>query len=363
MVLGGMAAVVVIVSGLIYERSKPDGELPTASPIASRPSTAVSSSPSGGGGAGETAQARLMPLAPPVTPPQVESTERADPPTALPQPSMLAPSRPSVSVPPVQAERPAPDVADQPLWRRNAVSVAVTDRPVIAIIIDDLGIDKRRAERVVRLPGPLTLAWLPYASDLDRQTAAARVAGHELLVHMPMEPVGDNADPGPDALLVSLTPEEILERLTNGLNAFDGYVGINNHMGSRFTADADRMTVVLTELRRRGLLFVDSRTTSESAASTVARKVGLPEVGRDVFLDHDPSPDAVRASLSRLEDAARSRGFAIGIGHPHDVTTDALAEWLPKLHERGFVLVPVSAIVKRGESLRTEARSVMVPPR
>jgi hypothetical protein len=216
---------------------------------------------------------------------------------------------------------------------------------MIAVVIDDLGVDRRRSGLVAGLPGPLTLAWLPYARDLPKQTASARSAGHELMVHLPMEPSGA-ADPGPGAMLTQLPAEELKRRIEAGLAAFDGYVGVNNHMGSRFTEDRAGMSVVLGEIDRRGLMFLDSRTSGRSIGYALAREMKMPAAARDVFIDHDPSSGAVLASLKQLETVATRQGHAIGIGHPYDVTIDALREWLPSLEARGFVLVPVSTIVR-----------------
>ena len=217
---------------------------------------------------------------------------------------------------------------------------------MIAIVIDDMGLDRKRSARVVGLPAPLTLAWLPYANDLPNQTKVARAAGHELMVHIPMEPQASDIDPGPDAMRVGIGNAELLRRLDRGLKSFDGYIGVNNHMGSRFTEDAAGMKVILGELQRRGLMFLDSRTTSHSVASGIARGMHLPALGRDVFLDDDMSPAAVRESLAKVEAVARRQGYAIAIGHPHDATVDALVSWLPAVAAKGFALVPVSAILK-----------------
>ncbi|ACI97556.1 conserved hypothetical protein [Rhodospirillum centenum SW] len=237
-----------------------------------------------------------------------------------------------------------------PAWQRNAVPTPPAEgRPRIVIVIDDMGLDHRRSGRVVALPGPLTLAWLPYARDLPIQTRQAHQRGHELIVHMPMEPAG-SGDPGPNALLVRQSPEEIRSRLRTNLDAFSGYVGINNHMGSRFTADAAASAVVVEELARRGLLVLDSRTTADSRLRDEAVRRHVPSASRDVFLDHVQTPAAVSAALEKVEATARRQGLAIAIGHPHDVTTEALARWLPTLAGKGFQLVPLSAVVRTGPS-------------
>ncbi len=240
-------------------------------------------------------------------------------------------------------------LVDLPAWRRYAVPVVMSaGQPRVAVVLDDLGLDPERVRWVIGLPGPLTLAFLPYAAGLPQQTKAARAAGHELLVHVPMEPVSPEHDPGPGALYTHLAAAQIRDRLTTALARFDGYVGINNHMGSRFTADAAGMALVLDEVAARGLLFLDSLTTGASVASGLSAHRAVPLVRRDVFLDTDATPAAIRLRLAELEQVARSRGRAVGIGHPYDSTLAVLAEWLSRLAARGLTLVPISAIAASG---------------
>lgn len=231
-----------------------------------------------------------------------------------------------------------------PLWRRNAVTSAPTDGKVrIAIVIDDLGLDRAAAKRVIALPAPLTLAIMSYAKDPQEFAQAGRAAGHELLLHVPMEPEGHIA-PGPHALSTTQTRDEFDRELFWALDRFDGYVGINNHMGSRVTASTDQMSWLFEELERRGLMFVDSRTTKKTVAPMLAAHFGLPFAERNVFLDNELGADALVAQLEVLETEARKNGFAVGIGHPHRGTIAALNAWLPTLAEKGIVLVPVSDI-------------------
>src|SRR5262249_17124643 len=129
--------------------------------------------------------------------------------------------------PPPRLPQPA---AAKPAWLRYAVPAPLTgNRPLIAIVLDDLGLDRTRTAEAIRLQGPLTLSFMTYASDIGTQTEAARRAGHELFLHVPMEAVDRHADPGPHALLTTLARDEILERLRWDLGRFDGFVGINNH--------------------------------------------------------------------------------------------------------------------------------------
>lgn len=282
-------------------------------------------------------------------------------PTAPPVPPSTSPSAPAPGpayppeggAPDVSGSREAPPPVVAPPVRKPPVpprSPVVAPRPAplpagahprIVIVIDDMGLDRPRSARAVALPAGVTTSWLPYARDLPQQTAAARQAGHQLIIHIPMQPVG-RADPGPGALTTDLSDEEITRRMLIDLAAFDGYVGVNNHMGSRFTADASRLDVVLRILAERGLMFLDSRTTPDSKAAALAPALHLPLVSRDVFLDDDQSPQAVQAMLNRVEEVARKHGLAVAIGHPHDVTLTALERWLPTLAAKGFVLVPLT---------------------
>jgi polysaccharide deacetylase 2 family uncharacterized protein YibQ len=237
--------------------------------------------------------------------------------------------------------------AAQSAWRRFAVPFAdLNSRPIVAIVIDDVGIDRPHSKRAWELPGPLTLSFLPYARDLREQARAARARGQELMLHMPMEPTG-RADPGPGALLVSMSDGEIRQRLGAALDSFDGYVGVNNHMGSRFTANADDMKIVLQLLKGRGLMFLDSRTSPQSVGDQLAQEIGVPSMSRNVFLDDDMSPAAVRRKLAETEEVARRQGFVVAIGHPHEATLQALAEWLPTLSAKGMALAPATAALRK----------------
>lgn len=234
-----------------------------------------------------------------------------------------------------------------PTWLRNAVpAIWPKGRPGIAIVLDDLGLNRKGTAALNRLPAPLTLAFLPYAGALERQARAGRAAGHELMLHVPMEPTTEDY-PGPNALLASLTPDETLTRFRSHLRSFRGITAINNHMGSRLTTDRTRMAVVMAELRQNGLAFLDSRTTSTSIAADEARRHGVPYAVRDVFLDNELGLDYVLRQLRDVERVARRNGSAIAIGHPHDATIEALRRWLPTLEQKGLTLVPISAVIAR----------------
>ncbi|MFP6735136.1 MAG: divergent polysaccharide deacetylase family protein [Rhodospirillales bacterium] len=260
------------------------------------------------------------------------------------------PPSPPAPVPEIvqQAPEPSPPPAAAP---RRPDPAATPEKPVrIAIVIDDAGIDRKRTRRAIALPAPLTLAFLVYGNDIAEQTEAAAAAGHELLVHVNMEAESRAVDPGPKVLLRNVEPDINLERLKWMLGRFEGYVGVNNHMGSKFTSDPESMTLILTEIKRRNLLFLDSRTSPKTVGSKISRSLGIPTAVRDVFLDNEPELEAVRRNLARTEAIARRTGAAIAIGHPRDATLDALAAWLPAAKARGIQFVPVSALVSGATS-------------
>jgi uncharacterized protein len=271
-------------------------------------------------------------------------------PMAAPPPSLpLAQPRPQAGPPP-SLEAPQPErhgSEAQPAWLRFAAAAPrLRDKPLVAIVIDDLGLDHARTERAIALPPAVTLSFLAYAPGLPALTAAARGKGHELIVHVPMEPLNAHVDMGPNGLATTLSRGEVLRRLDWDLDRFEGYVGINNHMGSRFTSDGEAMRWVMEALKARGLMFLDSRTIANSVGAKAAAAGGVPYAERDVFLDDDQRAPAVEEQLRAVEAVARRRGSAIAIGHPHDATTAALSAWIATLSEKGLVLVPLTEIVK-----------------
>lgn len=227
----------------------------------------------------------------------------------------------------------------------------------IVIIIDDMGMDRRRSQRALEMPGPLTLAFLPYAPKIEGMTQEAGKRGHELLIHMPMEATDTKMNLGSISLRSGMGGAEMEAMLDKAFDSFEGYVGINNHMGSKLTQDESAMEYVMKALKERNLIFVDSKTSAKSVASDVAGFYGLAHADRDVFLDHVETPEFSRKALRQLERIAMKKGYAIAIGHPKDITLNALAEWIPTLKDRGFVLVPVSNVARR-DAPSTQTSSV-----
>jgi hypothetical protein len=191
---------------------------------------------------------------------------------------------------------------------------------------------------------------MTYASGLPGLVQRAHAAGHEVMAHLPMEPRDPKEHPGPGVLLTKMDEGAIRRQIASDLDGWSGYVGINNHMGSRFTADRTRMAVVMSELKARGLMWLDSKTTGDSTGPGAAEAAGVPFITRDVFLDNEETVQAVIAQLDRTRSIAKTHGLAVAIGHPHDATIAALKQWLPTLAASGVALVPATEILRRREA-------------
>lgn len=268
-----------------------------------------------------------------------------------PQPEGLGHDEQVASLPSGEVGRVVPPTQ---LWRKNAVAYTVRgDGPLIAIIIDDMGVDRARSRRMwAEVPAPLTLSFMTYAEDLDRQTKQARGEGHELMLHIPLEPSSAAVDPGPNVLRTAMADQQIAQLATWGMGRFEGFVGVNNHMGSLFTEDARAMRAMLTAVQGHGVFFLDSRTTAKSVARTVARDLGMTVLERNVFLDNENDVDKVLHQLEQVERLARTQGQAIAIGHPRDATIEVLKTWIPEARARGLEIVPISVLYER--SLRAQ---------
>lgn len=298
------------------------------------------------------AAAETQPVTLPQNAPVTPGAKSVQPPV-ISSPGTASPGETVAAVPmkPQPSITPTPRDGDRPAWLRNAVALhAPVTGPMIAIVLDDVGVNKPDAELALNLPAPITLSIMTYADNAAELAARAHERGHELMLHVPMQPVNPRIDPGPNALLVTLGPDELKRRLDWGLSRFPGFVGINNHMGSRFTQDEAGMRLVMADLQARGLLFLDSRTIANSVAERVAAEQGVPHIGRDVFLDDEAAllgGDSVARQLALAERIATKRGFVVAIGHPHPGTVAVLQKWMADLKQRGFTLVPLSAVARR----------------
>ncbi|MCD6561324.1 MAG: divergent polysaccharide deacetylase family protein [Deltaproteobacteria bacterium] len=219
------------------------------------------------------------------------------------------------------------------------------DRPRIAIIIDDLGYDLGLAVSFIESDMELSLSVLPSAPYAEIVAKQAAHRGCDLILHMPMEPKNyPIVNPGPGAVFLSMDGNEIRQIIDKAIKEVPGVRGVNNHMGSAFTENQSNMLIFLEELKKRNLFFIDSRTTSDTVGLTLARKIGVPTAERNVFLDNILTGKAIKIQIERLLNIARHSGTAIGIGHPHRETLEALKQCYPKI-KRDFDLVPVSRLV------------------
>jgi hypothetical protein len=242
-------------------------------------------------------------------------------------------------IPPGAAPAPAETVAEPR-------AVFSDDRPLGAIIIDDFGDDLDIAERFFSLDAPLTYAILPHTRHHRRIAEAAFSRGYEVMLHLPMEPNGyPVVDPGPGSLLAGMTPDERIRQLEINIEAIPHLKGVNNHMGSKMTAISDQMNQVFTVMKKKGLFFVDSRTTAATQCRSSARLFDVPFAERDVFLDHVPEREQILRKIEEFVNVAQIRGKAVAIGHAQPLTVEVLAEVMPELNER-VRLVPASRLVQ-----------------
>lgn len=233
--------------------------------------------------------------------------------------------------------------------------------PEIAIIIDDMGGRMDAGSQVVRLPGPVACAFLPYAPHTRALAAAAHSRDKEVLLHLPMQTVeGGAMDAG--GLTLDMTEQQVIRTLEADIAQVPHVTGINNHQGSLLTRHPGHMLWLMRALRgERRLFFVDSRTTKHTVARQIAYENRVPSVSRDVFLDAEVSAAGVRREFDRLLDLARRNGSAVGIGHPHPVTLELLARELPRLAQHGVRLVPVARLVQRQQERDSLWRASLSP--
>lgn len=241
-----------------------------------------------------------------------------------------------------------PALEQLPTWERFRQPFNLDDkRPRIAVVLTGLGLSDSATEAAInQLPAAVTLSFSPYARNLERWIALARARGHEVMLDLPMEPATfPNEDPGPQGLLVGLSTEENLNRLDWVLSRGSAYVGLAGAMGSRFTASRDSVEPVLREVKDRGLIFLDRRTTEGSLVPALAEELGLPSAVNNRSVDErQASRVAIDARLAQIERIALTEGFAVAMAQPYPVTLERLAEWATEITSRGFALAPISAL-------------------
>ncbi len=212
----------------------------------------------------------------------------------------------------------------------------------VAVLIDDIGFDLGAAEELARLRAPIAFAILPHAPHAAAAADLLHAAGKEILLHLPMEPASyPEENPGPGALLIAMEAGEVRRKIAENLAAVPHVSGVNNHMGSRFMEDETRLRVVMDELAKRGLFFVDSRTTPDSRGREAAERARVRFASRTVFIDHTANYQDALANLTRFP--RQGSKPVLMIGHPRPETIRALRDALPVWHAQGVRVVPVSA--------------------
>lgn len=210
----------------------------------------------------------------------------------------------------------------------------------IALIIDDLGQNLPRDRRALALPGPVTLAVMPDTPHAAEFAREAHKAGKTVMLHMPMDPAG-----GPFAWRPDLPMAELSDRLAAALKAVPYAAGINNHEGSRMTAQPEAMAMLMQTLQQRGLFFIDSRTSAKTVAAAKAQAIDLASASRDVFLDDTRTAEAISGQLQAAIRVAKKQGSAVVIGHPYPVTLDVLERELPGLKAAGVEWIPIRQLI------------------
>jgi polysaccharide deacetylase 2 family uncharacterized protein YibQ len=243
---------------------------------------------------------------------------------------------------------PLPRIADDGRKPMTAYAApAPAGKFKIAIVVSGLGLSASATKAAIdALPPAVTLGFAPYAQDVSSWVAEARARGHELLLEIPMEPFDfPDSDPGPHTLRAGQNEVANIQRLTWALSRFTGYAGVTNLLGQRFLSDSDALSPAMTYLNRRGLYFFDNGSAAQSVTPIVAGQVGMPLAQSGPAIDSIQTALEIDRRLSDLETQARANGSAVGSAFLYPVTIARLAGWAKGLEARGFVLVPVSAIV------------------
>lgn len=228
------------------------------------------------------------------------------------------------------------------------LAVLHASQPRIALVLGGMGLNARLTRKAIEeLPGDISFGFAPYGEDLQMQADRARSRGHEILLQVPMEPVGyPGSNPGPRTLLSDAAPRENLDALKWHMSRFAGYSGITNYMGARLLGTEDALKPVLREVTARGLVYLEDSNAGLSLSPELGAQMNLPVQRASFVIDADPSAPAIAAALAKLEQEAIVNGLAIATGSGLDVTIETVAEWAKTLQEKGILLVPISAAFK-----------------
>lgn len=216
----------------------------------------------------------------------------------------------------------------------------------VAFIIDDIGYSVELLEEILKIKEPLTLSILPFLPNSIKCAEMAIKSGKEIMIHMPMESNNGN-DLEIGIIKEQMREEEIKEGVNRAIEFLPMAKGMNNHKGSKITRNERLMEIILGELKKRNLFFLDSKTSDYSVASRVAKRINLPYAERDIFIDSINSKDIMEKNILKLFKIAKKKGYSIGIAHPYPDTLEVLKEMLPQSERYGVKLVFVSEIIKR----------------
>jgi len=262
------------------------------------------------------------------------SPEPPEPPKTANQPTVQTSAESSPQTAAVAAPEPQkPLLAEE--YRPVPSSVAADDdaeplqkpkRPMVAIIIDDMGYNRQLGHQFLQLETRLNFSFLPHAPFTEELALLARQTGHEILVHLPMEPKEKKWQLEPGTLLVTDSPDQISRKIEEMLTAMPHATGANNHMGSRFSEDGKGMLAVMNTLKDHSFFFVDSFTSAASKGLATARRLHLPSTRRHLFLDNVQEATTICRQIDLLVTLAERQGQAVGIGHPYQATFAALTQ-------------------------------------
>ena len=228
------------------------------------------------------------------------------------------------------------------------LAVTASGRPRIAIVLGGMGLNAKLSSKAIKeLPGDITFGFAPYGEDLQAQVNRARARGHEVLLQLPMEPVGyPGNNPGPHTLRGDASTEENITALHWHMSRFAGYSGVTNYMGAKLLVSEEALTPVMREVKDRGLVYLEDATVNLTLSPKVGEALRLPMRRANLVIDAEPTAPAIAAQLEKLEQEALANGAAIGTGSGLEVTIETVAEWAKTLQEKGILLVPVSAAYK-----------------
>ena len=228
------------------------------------------------------------------------------------------------------------------------MAVTTSRRPKIAILLGGMGLNANLTSKAIKaLPGDITFGFAPYGDNLQVQVNNARAKGHEIMLQVPMEPVGyPGVNPGPRTLLADVNSKENIESLQWFMSRFSGYSGITNYMGARLLVTADALQPVMAELKKRGLVYLEDATVNLSLAPRIGDATRLPVRRANLVIDAEPTAAAINEALNQLEQEAIANGIAIATGSGLDLTIETVADWAKGLREKGILLIPISATYK-----------------